>query len=108
MIGDSSYRPPYQGGRLTNHQHIGNRRQNAAINKLTEAITNIDGNVLELANALVNNASPAVRGRLMDFVVALVFAEADAYTLQGDDSEGPRLAMELVETINQVGVLPKP
>ena len=108
MHGDSGYSPPYQGARITNYTNINNRRQNAAMTKLTEAITNVDGNVLELANALVNNASPAVRGRLMNFVVALVFAEADAYTLQGDDSEGPRLAMELVETINQAGILPKP
>lgn len=108
MYGDSGYNPPYQGARLTNYNNMGNRRQNAAMNKLIDAITNVDGNVLELANALVNNASPAVRGRLMDFVVALVFAEADAYTLQADDSQGPRLAMELVETINQAGILPKP
>lgn len=105
---DSNHRPPHQGARLTNYNHMGNRRQNAAINKLTEAITNLDSNVLELANGLVNNASPAVRGRLMDFVVALVFAEADAYVIQGDDSAGPRLAMELVDVINQLGVLPKP
>lgn len=108
MYGDGSYNPPYQGARITNYTNISNRRQNAAMTKLTEAITNVDGNVIELANAMVNNASPAVRGRLMDFVVALVFAEADAYALQGDDSEGPRLAMELVETVNQAGVLPKP
>jgi hypothetical protein len=108
MYGDSGYRPAYQGARLTNHQHRGNRRDNAAITKLMEAITNIDGNVLQLANAMVNGASPAVRARLMDLVVAIIFAESDAYVYENDDSEGPRNAMELVEKLNECGIVPKP
>lgn len=108
MIGDNSYRPPHQGARLTNHQHIGNRRNNAAINKLLEAITNLDGNVLELANAMVNTASPAVRTRLMDLVVAIVYAECDAYEYQGDMSEGPTNAMRLRDTLATYGLHPKP
>lgn len=108
MYGDSNYRPDYPGARLTNHQHRANRRDNAAINKLLESITNVDSNVIELANSMVNAASPAVRARLMNLVVAIIFAEADAYVYQNDDSEGPRNAMELVETLNNCGILPKP
>lgn len=101
-------RPPLQGARLTNYQHMGNRRQSAAINKLTEAITNLDSNVMELANALVNNASPAVRGRLMDLVVAIIHAECDAYEIQGDMSEGPLNAMRLRDMLNSYGIQVRP
>ncbi len=108
MYGDSSIRPDYPGARLTNHQHRENRRDNAAINKLLESITNMDSNVLRLANAMVNNASPAVKDRLMDFVVAIIYAESDSYVYGNDDSEGPRKAMLLMDAINQAGILPKP
>jgi hypothetical protein len=108
MYGDSSHRPDYPGARLTNHQHRENRRDNAAINKLLESITNIDSNVLRLANAMVNNASPAVKARLMDLVIAIIYAECDSYTYGNDDSEGPQKAMILMEAINQGGILPKP
>lgn len=105
MYGSPNVSP---SARIVNYNHIGDRRNRAAITKLLEAITNIDSNVLELANAMVNTASPAVRGRLMDLVVALIFAEADAYVCQNDESDGPRNAMELVETLNRCGIIPKP
>jgi len=108
MYGDNSYRPDYPGARLTNHQHRGNRRDNAAINKLLDSITNVDSNVIQLANAMVNTASPGVRGRLMDLAIAIIFAEADAYVYQNDDSDGPKNAMVLVDTMNQFGIQLKP
>lgn len=107
MYGDNGYRPDHQGARLTNHQHRANRRDNAAINKLLESITNLDSNVLELANAMVNTASPAVRGRLMDLVIAIVHAECDAYEYQQDYSEGPTNAMRLRDALNAYGIQPK-
>jgi hypothetical protein len=108
MFGDNSgYRPDHQGARLTNHQHRGNRRDNAAINKLMESITNLDSNVLELANSMVNGASPAVRARLMDLVIAIIHAECDAYEYGGDMSEGPTNAMRLRDMLNSYGIHPK-
>lgn len=98
--------PEYGGARLNNYQHKMNARQKAAFNKLIDAITNVDSNVLELANAMVANASPAVRKRLMDFVVAIIFAESDAYVFENDESEGPTNAYALVQELNNLGILP--
>lgn len=103
-----NHRPPHQGARIVNYRHTADKRQAAAATKLLEAITNIDSNVLELANSLVNTASPAVRGRLMDFVVGIIFAEADAYACQGDTSEGPSSAYVLCQELNNLGISPKP
>jgi len=107
MYGDSRYRPDHEGGRIVNYNHAGDRRQRAAATKLLEAITNIDSNVLELANSLVNTASPAVRARLMDFVVGIIFAESDAYVHEGDTSEGPSHAYMLCQELNNLGIIPK-
>lgn len=108
MYGNQNYRPELQGGRLTNHQHRANRRDNAAINKLLESITNLDSNVIDLANAMVNTASPAVRGRLMELVIAIIHAECDAYEYQQDYSEGPTNAMRLRDTLSSYGIQTKP
>jgi hypothetical protein len=107
MYGTNGYTPE-PSARIVNYNHIGDRRNRAAITKLLEAITNIDSNVLELGNAMVNTASPAVRGRLMDLVIAIVHAECDAYEYQGDMSEGPTNAMRLRDMLNSYGIQPKP
>lgn len=107
MYDGNGYRPE-PSARIVNYNHIGDRRNRAAITKLLEAITNVDSNVLEIANALVNTASPAVRARLMDFVVGIIFAEADAYACQGDNSEGPSNAYMLCQELNNLGITPKP
>lgn len=103
-----SHRPDYAGGRIVNYGHTADRRQRQAAEKLLTAITNIDSNVIELANSLVNTASPAVRARLMHFVVGIIFAESDAYVCEGDDSEGPALGYALVQELNNLGIIPKP
>lgn len=108
MYGNSNHRPDHQGARLTNHQHRANRRDNAAINKLLESITNLDSNVIELANAMVSTASPAVRGRIMDLVIAIIHAECDAYEYQDDMSDGPLNAMRLRDMLNSYGLQAKP
>ncbi|QNN99286.1 hypothetical protein SEA_FAUST_214 [Streptomyces phage Faust] len=108
MYGSNGYRPDHQGARLVNHVHRGNRRDNAAINKLLESITNLDSNVIELANAMVTGASPKVRERLMDLVIAIIHAECDAYEIEGDISEGPLNAMRLRDMLNTYGLQPKP
>jgi hypothetical protein len=107
MYGTNGYRPDHEGARLVNHQHRANRRDNAAINKLMESITNLDSNVLELANSMVNGASPAVRARLMHLVVAIIHAECDAYEYEGDFSEGPTTAMRLRDMLNSYGIQPR-
>lgn len=107
MYGTNGYRPEHQGARLTNHQHRANRRDNAAITKLMESISNLDSNVLELANSMVNGASPTVRGRLMHLVVAIIHAECDAYEHEGDFSEGPTNAMRLRDMLNSYGIQPR-
>lgn len=105
---DNNRRRDYEGARIVNYNHTADKRQRAAATKLLEAITNVDSNVLELANSLVNTASPAVRARLMDFVVGIIYAEADAYACEGDDSEGPRNAYALCQELNNFGISPKP
>lgn len=108
MYGDNRYIPPHQGGKVVTYRQQTNRRNNAAITKLTESITNLDSNVLDLAAGLVNNASPAVRARLMDLVVAIIHVQCDAYEIQGDMSEGPTTAMRLRDMLNSYGIQIRP
>lgn len=107
MYGDNRVRPDHEGARLTNHVHRANRRDNAAITKLLESITNLDSNVIELAGAMVNGASPKVRERLMDLVIAIIHAECDAYEYEGDMSQGPLNAMRLRDMLSSYGIQPK-
>lgn len=96
---DNSNRVPPTGVRVSNTNHLADKMYRAAFNKLIEGLSRYDFNVQTFANYLVNSSNDVMRGRIMQLVIAIIDAEADAY-ISGDMSGGPMQGMRLKETVD--------
>lgn len=88
------------GGRLVNINHRIDIKYRRVIDKLSDFLDSRSGNVMMLANLMVATGDEEFRGRLMDFVIAVIDAESDAFIHEGDMSWGPTQAMRLRDTLN--------
>lgn len=97
MFDNSSSRVPPSGVRVSDTNHLSDKMYRAAFTKLIEGLCRYDFNVQTFANYLVNTSNDIIRGRLMQFAIAIIDAEADVYDA-GDMSHGPTNGKRLKDT----------
>jgi len=61
-----------------------------------------------MANVMVVTGNEQMRARLMDFAIGIILAEADAYVYENDNSRGPSNGILLADTLNNMGISPRP
>ncbi len=96
---DNNSRIPPTGVRVSDTNHLADKMYRAAFAKLIEGLSRYDFNVQTFANYLVNCTGEVIRGRIMQFAIAIIDAQADAYDA-GDMSHGPMNGKRLKDTVD--------